>query len=436
MSVIENELVSKFITYPNYFKKGAEFLANQFNCTSHEVREARARAKEIIKNGNQVNKDVYIGELEEKVARIIEEKRNDEDGNSTIIIESMKPLTPDEIDKLVSVDNITRYVSMTWLKSHKNGTWTYSIATKSLIKDFYNIKGLKEKIKTLLPDFTPVVLPVVDEKGTDSLIIYVSDIHAGAKNTALNIFGKDFNGEILKKRLLKVADEAISKGKVYNKVYILNLGDSLDGMDGFTVSRRHSLGSDSNKNQFDIFVDAMSSFYNRILTSGLSNTYTIWNCLNSNHDGSGLSYMGNKAVELYLEAKYPQVEFVQQEKFIDITNIENHHFAFTHGKDATLMKYPMKKYIDDKIDSFMQQYFQSNNINTTYHYCHLRRGDLHMYVHENCKFGDSLLVPSVYGTSDYIAINYGNSIPGAVLEEVNSEKRGTIITPIWLHEVS
>ena len=90
----------------------------------------------------------------------------------------------------------------------------------------------------------------------------------------------------------------------------------------------------------------------------------------------------------------------------------------------------MKKYVDDKLDAWMMQFTQQFG-NGVYEWNHLRRGDLHMFVHEYCKFGDSLLVPSVYGSSEYIEINYGNTKAGAVLEQVNSSKRATTVTPIW-----
>jgi hypothetical protein len=352
---------------------------------------------------------------------------------STITISSPTPLNPKQIEELVGADNINVFVDRVWIKSQKDDIWTYSILTVNKVSNFYSKDELKEKLKELLPDnIKQTTLPKVKHTTDDNLIIYVSDIHAGAINSSLNTHKVEFNKDILIERLLKVANAAINRGVVYKKVYIVNLGDSLDGYDGYTVSRRHSLGSASNKDQFDIFIDAMSTFYNTILNSGISSDFTILNCLNSNHDGSGFSYIGNKAVELYLSAKYPDVKFIQQEEFINIVDINSHKFAFTHGKDAHYMKFPMKKYVDEKLDSWMQQYFQTNNINTANSYCHLRRGDLHMYVSEFCKFGDSIMIPSVYGCSDYISINYGNTLPGALLEVVSDKQRGTNVEPIWL----
>jgi hypothetical protein len=352
--------------------------------------------------------------------------------NQKMFIKTPKPLSPKEIEELVQVDGINTRVARVWNKSNKAGTeWDYSVDIRYGMTDFYSKEELSQKLKELLPSVKPQSITVTNVPPTeDMLIIYISDIHAGAVNSELSIFDNNYSESILNIRLDKVLQEAIDLGKSFQKVAIVNLGDSVDGYDGFTVSRKHHLGSESNKRQFDIFVHALSHFYNKVLNSGLGEEYMIWNCLNSNHDGNGMSYMANKAVELHISSMYPDVIFKQQEKFIDGFEIGTHKFYFTHGKDAKLMKYPMKKYVDDKLDAWMMQYTQQFG-NGVYEWNHLRRGDLHMFVHEYCKFGDSLLVPSVYGSSEYIEINYGNTRAGAVLEQVSSSKRATTVTPIW-----
>lgn len=356
--------------------------------------------------------------------------------SNKISIKSPKPLSPKEIEELVQVDGINTRIERVWNKSNKAGTeWDYSVLIKYGIANFYNKEELSEKLKELLPvveskKIQPVFGYTTPQENEKMLIIYISDIHAGAVNSSLSVFGNNYSESILNTRLNKILEEALSLNKKFDKVAIVNLGDSVDGWDGYTVSRKHHLGSESNKKQFDIFVHALSHFYNNVLNSDLGNEYMVWNCLNSNHDGNGFSYMANKAVELHISNMYPDVIFAQQEKFIDGFEFEGHKFYFTHGKDAKLMKYPMKKYVDDKLDAWMMQYTQQFG-NSVYEWNHLRRGDLHMFVHEYCKFGDSMLIPSVYGSSEYIEINYGNTRAGAVLEEVNSEKRATTVTPIW-----
>ena len=239
--------------------------------------------------------------------------------NQKMFIKTPKPLSPKEIEKLVQVDGINTRVARVWHKSNKAGTeWDYSVDVRHQMTDFYSKEELKSKLKELLhlvkeQRITTSNKPIEE----DMLIIYISDIHAGAVNSELSVFGNNYSESILNIRLEKVFQEALDLGKTFEKVAIVNLGDSVDGWDGYTVSRKHHLGSESNKKQFDIFVHALSHFYNKVLSSGIANEYMIWNCLNSNHDGNGFSYMANKAVELHISSMYPDVVFTQQEKFID-----------------------------------------------------------------------------------------------------------------------
>ena len=408
-------------------------LAKHLNTTVEDVIESKLKVRSM-KSAMEFAKDIQ--ESKTQTPYIVGSDFDVDNKNNKVSIKTDKPLSPKEIEELVQVDGINTRVARVWNKSNKAGTeWDYSVDIRYGMTDFYSKEELKEKLKELLPiveskKANKEILYEYPDQPEKMLIIYISDIHAGAVNSSLSVFGNDYSETILNIRLNNVLKEALALNKKFDKVAIVNLGDSVDGWDGYTVSRKHHLGSESNKKQFDIFVHALSHFYNKVLNSELGNEYMIWNCLNSNHDGNGFSYMANKAVELHISNMYPDVTFVQQEKFIDGFEFEGHKFYFTHGKDAKLMKYPMKKYVDDKLDAWMMQYTQQFG-NGVYEWNHLRRGDLHMFVHEYCKFGDSMLIPSVYGSSEYIEINYGNTKAGAVLEEVSSIKRATTVTPIW-----
>lgn len=408
-------------------------IAKHLNTTVEDVIESKLKVRSM-KSAMEFAKDIQ--ESKTQTSYIVGSDFDIDKKSNKISIKTDKPLSPKEIEELVQVDGLNTRVARVWNKSNKAGTeWDYSVDIRYGMTDFYSKDELSERLKEILPvvesrKINKEIVYEYPDQPEKMLIIYISDIHAGAVNSSLSVFENQYSETILNIRLNKVLNEALSLNKKFDKVAIVNLGDSVDGWDGYTVSRKHHLGSESNKKQFDIFVHALSHFYNNVLNSELGNEYMIWNCLNSNHDGNGFSYMANKAVELHISNMYPDVTFVQQEKFIDGFEFEGHKFYFTHGKDAKLMKYPMKKYVDDKLDAWMMQYTQQFG-NGVYEWNHLRRGDLHMFVHEYCKFGDSMLIPSVYGSSEYIEINYGNTKAGAVLEEVSSIKRATTVTPVW-----
>jgi len=348
-------------------------------------------------------------------------------------IKSSKPLQPKELEELAGVDGVTSYIKQTWLKSHRNGEWTYSILVYNVAKDFYNFSQLQKKLSDILPEVKPVKLPKVVPTVKGLLALYVSDIHAGSLGNELTPFPTKYTKSILNKRLnthfLKTKEYV--KDNVYEECWLVNLGDSINSWQGHTTRQGHEVPSENNRTQFDIFVQSLSQYYENIFNSGIAKKYKVISILNDNHSGVDLSYMATKAVELYLMNKYPTVEFIHQEKFIDIYQYGKHRFAFTHGKDEKLMKYPMKAILDDKLDNWLFQYFNHNKCNPEDTFNHLIKGDIHIKNELHGKFGRYVNVPSVMGTSDYIAINYGYTKPGAIIEEYSKCNNNVITFPIW-----
>ena len=138
-----------------------------------------------------------------------------------------------------------------------------------------------------------------------------------------------------------------------------------------------------------------------------------------------------KAIELYLSQKYPQVEFIQQWDFIKTYTFGKHMIALTHGKDEKVMKFPMKMVLDEKLDNWLNQYFLHQGATPITHHLSLIKGDLHSKNESYGKFGRYVNVPSVMGTSDYIALNYGFSKAGAVIEEYHKTSPNINSQTIW-----
>ena len=68
----------------------------------------------------------------------------------------------------------------------------------------------------------------IDKKGT-SYILHISDIHYGS---AFKVEGNEYSIEICNKRMEKLLSEVIEliKEKNINKIYVINTGDSIQGM--------------------------------------------------------------------------------------------------------------------------------------------------------------------------------------------------------------
>lgn len=424
-----NKYTQRFINTPGQMGKGSGYLAQQWKCTQSEVIDARREARRILAGHEKAETANYIVELETQLTERITDNKT---GNETLTFQSSKPLSPKEIQELAQVDNLTSFVDRTWLKSHKNGTWTYSINTTCKVKDFYSSTELTEKLASIFSETTPVFLPVIPNTSKDkTLFLYIADDHCGLilKDS---LFGKEYSGSIYAKRLLTIIDELKELGQTFEEICIVRMGDEMDGYNAKTTRYDHPLDSASNKEQFDIYTTSNKLFYDTVFQSGIANGYTVWNLNNSNHSGAGFSYMANKALEFWIEARYPEVVFRQQQHYIDHIVVGNHVIGLTHGKDEKYMKSNMPLNLDYKTDLYLMDYFKPY-VNSG-NYIHLIKGDLHKYNVNQGKFGRYVNVPSISSGSNWIEHNFGDSKPGALVEIYKDDSENVISFPIWFKD--
>ena len=354
-------------------------------------------------------------------------------GKDKQTIESPYPLNADQLADLVGADGINVRVDRIWSKSHKNGVWTYSVLTVTAVKDFYSRKELEKRLSQILPKSATIKLPKVAPNTNRLLTLTLADIHAGSLGNELTPFPTEYSKKILMDRLSMFSKSTMEfvGNNTYEEVWLVNLGDSINSWQGHTTRKGHDVPSESNKVQFDIFVESMAAYYKTMFESGLAKKYKVISCLNDNHAGIDLSYMATRAVELYIGAQYPQVEFIHQEKFIEVYSYGKHNIAMVHGKDEKLMKYGWKAILDERLDNWLNQFFLHRKHNPTEQFNHVYKGDLHLKNEQFGKFGRYLNFPSVMGTSDYIALNYGFSGSGAVIEEFKKDSKNVKSENIW-----
>lgn len=414
-------LVEQFLSKPAEMGKGAGYLAKRFKTTKENIYEAKEEARKILHGNETANLQNIIAECEDKVARLVGTKTGLEAGihSTTKTFESTRILTQEEIKELAGVDGITCRLGLVWNKLQTNGLWTYSIQVVYIAADFYSKNELADRLKEIFPnDIEPVVLPEVDEVAENfALAIYIADDHVGLKYEN-GLFGNSYSAEIYEERMMKILAKVknMAQAFAYNKVFIVRLGDEADGYNGKTTRYDHALKSESNQKQFDVYTSVNKKFYDGIFNSGIGKKYEIINCNNSNHSGLGFSHMLNKAVEFYVEAKYPAVKFTQIDKFIGEFEWGNHVIGVTHGKDEEFMKRPMPMQLNESTDLWLYDYYENKGYSPNRRWISTIKGDLHKFNINTGKSGRYVNVPSVAGGSGYIDHNYGNSKPGALLE--------------------
>lgn len=429
-----NNLVERFIQHPSYLSKGAGYLAKTLNVTVEEIHEAKEKARDSIHLNEVTKLQNTISTQEDKIAQLISSTEStDTNGihSSTKMYSSTRILTQPEIKELSGVDGITSRLGQIWNKLQNNGTWTYSIQVVYTIDDFYTREELKIKLKEVFPnELEAYKLPTVKffDKGS-AAFLYIADDHVGLKYSD-SLFDSEYSGEIYEQRMQQILVTILNMSLTLEHLYIVRLGDEADGYNAKTTRYDHDLESQSNKEQFDIYTRVNKRFYDTLFSSGKAKNYSVVNCNNSNHTGKGFSYMLNTAIEFYLEAKYPDVEFRNVSKFIDFIEWGNHVVVVTHGKDEKYMKRPLPLNLTPETDTYLFDLYDKKGYSPNRNWIRLMKGDLHRYNVNEGKSGKYINVPSIAGGSSWIEHNFGNTKPGVLIEYMNKDESSVMSVPI------
>lgn len=236
-----------------------------------------------------------------------------------------------------------------------NPNYVAPVEEDKIVKEIDFLSIFKDKIQPLDlksdTDFKPTAL-------FDRLVI--TDIHIGmdVNKDGYALYDGEWDEATLFKRLGELVNHTI-ENKKSNTLVIQDLGDYLDGFDGFTTRGGHKLPQNmDNQQMFDIglkfkvaLVDNLMPYFDKI---------SFINICNDNHAGS-FGYIVNSAFKAYIELKYPNtIEVINQRKFIDHYIIQNRCFILTHGKDEKSLKFGFKPILDaaqiEKIKNYIDEY--------------------------------------------------------------------------------
>lgn len=248
---------------------------------------------------------------------------------------------------------------MLWLKTkHESVRVTnplFKTPEQKAIEDIDFLSIFKDKIQPITLNFNK------DFKSTALFdrAVY-TDVHIGMdvnKDGYSLYYGAWNESEIFKR--LEIFVNEIVKSQRSDTLFLNDLGDFMDGFDGFTTRGGHALPQNmDNQKAFDIglkfkiqMIDELVKYYSEIV---------VVNICNDNHAGS-FGYIVNSAFKTYIELKYPKnVTVTNQRKFIDHYIVDNRCFILTHGKDDKSLKFGFKAQIDaqqiEKIKNYIDEY--------------------------------------------------------------------------------
>lgn len=247
---------------------------------------------------------------------------------------------------------------MLWLKTkHESVRVTnplFKTPEQKAIEDIDFLSIFKDKVEPI----------TIEHKKDFDISIFdravYTDVHIGmdVNKDGYSLYDGAWNESEIFKRLEIFVNEIV-KSQKSQTLFLNDLGDFMDGFDGFTTRGGHALPQNmDNQKAFDIglkfkiaMIDELIKYYSEII---------VVNICNDNHAGS-FGYIVNSAFKTYIELKYPNnVKVTNQRKFIDHYIVENRCFILTHGKDDKSLKFGFKAQIDaqqiEKIKNYIDEY--------------------------------------------------------------------------------
>lgn len=228
------------------------------------------------------------------------------------------------------------------------------------------IKNIDEDIKSI--DFKSIIKKFITPIVTEIKIIpqiysfdrlVFTDVHIGMtpNQNGFSLYGGKWDEEEIFIRCNKIIEHTL-QNKKSNILIIDDLGDFVDGWDGYTTRQGHKLPQNmDNEKAFEVglkfkmmLVDAFYDKYDKVI---------FHNICNDNHSGS-FAYVINHAFKSICDVKYSNVSITNIRKFIDHYVINNKCFIISHGKDDKALKFGFKPKLDavqiEKIKNYIDQH--------------------------------------------------------------------------------
>lgn len=309
----------------------------------------------------------------------------------------------------IPIDNVNYY----WHKSEK-----FSVNVKNDKDD--TIDSYYETIRDIVSEYNPETIRSIEQVGIDTpkaIKATLSDMHIGLNPNPDNksLFSYEYNEEIFKQSLDKVYNSLL---KEYNHngrfdlLIIDDLGDGLDGWNGFTTRGGHKLDQNmSNEEAFKTFVMGKLTLIENCIKAGIANKIIVRNVANDNHSGSFAS-IANMTIQMILNRTYNQsdVSFYILERFMEHFKYGDHTFILTHGKDGKYMFKGLPFELNPKAIKFINDYIDHYDINSKY--IHLEKGDLHQVGYSRTKKFDYRNFMSFAPPSSWVQHNFGDCYCG------------------------
>jgi hypothetical protein len=371
-------------------------------------------------------------------------------GNKTISNTPDKESSPfvlnawnQETGKMFDIDEYCEFYNLPRndIKDYKlithTGTPYYNIKFKDKELDIEEI-DLKEVISHLLLEYENkpnTVHPDTYETHDYCDRLIISDIHIGMNpdTNENSLYGLEWNREKLMDRANEMLD-FILNNQTGNHLVIDDLGDFLDGWDGYTTRGGHALPQNmTNKEAFDCAVNFKLHLLREL--SGAYDTVKMHNICNDNHSGS-FGEIVNHTIMMMSRALFNNVEVRNMTKFIEHYYLRDFCFILSHGKDNKNLKYGFKPQMDGKQLEKIDQYIKNNGIYNKAAFIEFSKGDSHQALFDMCSSDDFdyMNYPAFSPSSEWVQTNFKKGRSGFVMQILDLNEGTKDIKPYFFHD--
>ena len=275
--------------------------------------------------------------------------------------------------------------------------------------------GRSSEFKISIPEkLEPVIVPEYEPVG-QSLNLYLSDIHLGAKvNTGVMYQENENYGFDEAKRRLKEVLDRLGSFDCFDTINVVLLGDNIDcpGFFGKTARLDHDMPENMDpREQANKYVELILWFIESLANDEreLCSKINVYSVPCGNHGGN-FEYMCNKALMASINAKFPNVGTTMWEEFYGTFEQSGHTFVCAHGKDDQFCKKGLPLNLDDKSKAMLYEWLDAKGITGTK--IHFIKGDLHSNNMNSCRKFTYRNVLSLFGASDYSNYNFSRNAYG------------------------
>ena len=286
-------------------------------------------------------------------------------------------------------------------------------------------EDIKSAVLGALENYSKPYIKKPKKTNKKALKVVISDDHVGLDPdpNGESLFNYQYGPEIFYNHLDQVYqsiyDQVINNGS-FDLFILDDLGDGLDGYNGFTTRGGHKLDQNlTNKEAFNTYVKGKYELIRRVVELGVAKKYIIRNVSNCNHGGD-FGWTANRCIELMIEHSIEaDIDYDIIDNFMKHYEWGNHTFILTHGKDKKFMNRGLPITLNDRAINFINDYIDHYGINSKY--IHVEKGDLHQVAYQRTKKFDYRNYMSFAPPSAWVTHNFGDCYSGFSLQIVPKE---------------